>query len=74
MQIIVNKITAELKALIELKKSNNEVTPDDGSDFVWDDYNKRRVTVIETVLFLQDELKPFEKEILDLINELEGLQ
>ena len=74
MQKVANKITAELKALIALKKSNNEITPDDGNDadHIWDDFNKRRPTVIETILFLQEELKPFEKEIIDLVNELEG--
>lgn len=75
MEAIANKIMTELKALIALKKSNNEITPDDGNDadHIWDDYNKRRPTVIETILFLQEELKPFEKEIIDLVNELEGL-
>lgn len=72
MQIVVDKITKELKALIEENKSLSRTQINGDDDFTWSDFNKRRNAVIETIVFLQDELKPFEKQILDLVNELEG--
>lgn len=72
MQVIADKITKELKALIEEQKSNVAMLRLGDDDFTWNDFNKRRNAVIETILFLHEELKPYEKQILDLVNELEG--
>ena len=73
MQKVADKIIAELKALIELNKSIKEMSPaDEDYDFICNDFDPRRTFVIGTIIFFQEELKPFEGEILDLVNELEG--
>lgn len=73
MKQIADKIIAELKALIELSNSIKEVPMPEGEYYcVFSEYDKRRNCVIETILFFQEELKPFEKEILEMVNKLEG--
>ena len=53
MQAVVDKIIAELKALIEIKKMNEALIKQGDDDFSWNDYNERKNIVIDTIMFLE---------------------